>query len=167
MLRALAFAMLLILAALPAPVAAQHLEPTLPDPAAEARAREISKDLRCLVCQNQSIEESNAPLARDLRRIVRERVAAGDDNQAVRDYLVVRYGEWVLLTPRFNSRTLLLWIGPALLLLAGFAVVFALHRRNRRALALAPPPAPLSAEESRRLAELLEQVPPSPPQETR
>ncbi|WP_428248126.1 cytochrome c-type biogenesis protein [Ferrovibrio sp.] len=152
MLKRLAFLLLLCAAA---PALAQHLEPTLTDPAAEARARLLSKDLRCLVCQNQSIEESNAPLARDLRRLVRERILAGDSDQAVLEYLVARYGEWVLLTPRFNQRTLLLWIGPGLLLLAGGAAVFALHRRNRRAMAEAKPAAPLSADESRRVAELL------------
>lgn len=137
------------------PALAQHIEPTLSDPKAEARAREISKDLRCLVCQNQSIEESNAPLARDLRYLVRERIAAGDSDKAVREYLVARYGEWVLLTPRFNQNTLLLWFGPALLLLAGGALVFTLHRRNRKAMTMRAAAAPLSAEESRRVNELL------------
>ncbi|MEL3890257.1 cytochrome c-type biogenesis protein [Ferrovibrio sp. MS7] len=153
MLKQLGFLLLLLLAL---PASAQHLEPTLTDPAAEARARQLSKDLRCLVCQNQSIEESNAPLARDLRRLVRERILAGDSDQAVLDYLVARYGEWVLLTPRFNQRTLLLWIGPGLLLLAGAAAVFALHRRNRRAMAEAKPATPLSADESKRVTELLQ-----------
>ncbi len=152
-------ALLLLLCLLVPQVQAQHLEPTLADPAAEARARVISKDLRCLVCQNQSIEESNAPLARDLRRLVRERIAAGDSDQGVREYLVARYGEWVLLTPRFNERTLLLWLGPLLLLIAGGAVVIGLHRRNRKAIAAQAAPAPLSPEESRRVAELLKTDP--------
>ncbi|MBP7064180.1 cytochrome c-type biogenesis protein [Ferrovibrio sp.] len=152
-------ALLLLLCLLVPQVQAQHLEPTLADPAAEARARVISKDLRCLVCQNQSIEESNAPLARDLRRLVRERIAAGDSDQGVREYLVARYGEWVLLTPRFNERTLLLWLGPLLLLIAGGAVVIGLHRRNRKAIAVQAAPAPLSPEESRRVAELLKTDP--------
>lgn len=157
MLKRLAIVMLLCL--IVPQVQAQHLEPTLADPAAEARARVISKDLRCLVCQNQSIEESNAPLARDLRRLVRERIAAGDSDQGVREYLVARYGEWVLLTPRFNERTLLLWLGPLLLLIAGGAVVIGLHRRNRKAIAAQTAPMPLSPEESRRVAELLKNDP--------
>ncbi len=152
-------ALLLLLCLLVPQVQAQHLEPTLADPAAEARARVISKDLRCLVCQNQSIEESNAPLARDLRRLVRERIAAGDSDQGVREYLVARYGEWVLLTPRFNERTLLLWLGPLLLLIAGGAVVIGLHRRNRKAIAAQAAPTPLSPDESRRVAELLKTDP--------
>lgn len=152
-------ALLLLLCLLVPQVQAQHLEPTLADPAAEARARVISKDLRCLVCQNQSIEESNAPLARDLRRLVRERIAAGDSDQGVREYLVARYGEWVLLTPRFNERTLLLWLGPLLLLIAGGAVVIGLHRRNRKAIAAQAAPTPLSPEESSRVAELLKTDP--------
>ena len=135
------------------PAAAQHLEDRLADPAQEARARELSRELRCLVCQNQSIEDSNAPLARDLRRIVRERIVAGDSDKAVLDYLVQRYGEWVLLKPRFNAQTLLLWLGPALLLMLGGGVVFALYRRQRRAQSVAP--APLDAEEQRRLDALL------------
>ena len=106
--------LLALLFALPA--AAQHLEEVLPNPAQEQRARELSRELRCLVCQNQSIEDSNAPLARDLRRIVRERVVAGDSNGEVLNYLVARYGEWVLLKPRFNLQNLLLWLGPLLFL---------------------------------------------------
>lgn len=151
MLRLLAF--LILLAAVPA--TAQQIEDRLADPAQEARARELSRELRCLVCQNQSIEDSNAPLARDLRRIVRERVVAGDSDRAVLDYLVQRYGEWVLLKPRFNAQTLLLWLGPALLLLLGGGIVFALYRRQRRVPTVAP--APLDAEEQRRLEALLRQ----------
>ncbi len=143
---------LFLFAALPA--AAQHLEDRLPDPAQETRARELSRELRCLVCQNQSIEDSNAPLARDLRRIVRERVVAGDSDKAVQDYLVQRYGEWVLLKPRFNIQTLLLWLGPALLLLLGGGIVFTLYRRQAKAPVAAV--AALNAEEQRRLDALLQ-----------
>lgn len=149
MLRLLAF--LLLLTAVPA--MAQQIEDRLADPAQEARARELSRELRCLVCQNQSIEDSNAPLARDLRRIVRERVVAGDSDKAVLDYLVQRYGEWVLLKPRFNAQTLLLWLGPGLLLLLGGGIVFALYRRQARAERAAP--AALDAAEQRRLEALL------------
>ncbi|WP_374466142.1 cytochrome c-type biogenesis protein [Ferrovibrio sp.] len=145
---------LLLVLLLAAPVAAQHLDDRLVDPAQELRARELSRELRCLVCQNQSIEDSNAPLARDLRRIVRERVVAGDSDQAILDYLVARYGEWVLLKPRFNLQNLLLWLGPALFLVIGGMVVFFLYRRQR--IAPAPAAAPLDAEEQKRLAALLD-----------
>jgi cytochrome c-type biogenesis protein CcmH len=147
---------LLLLAAAPAavmPTWAQQIEDRLSDPAQETRARELSRELRCLVCQNQSIEDSNAPLARDLRRIVRERVVAGDSDRAVLDYLVQRYGEWVLLKPRFNAQTLLLWLGPVLLLMLGGGIVFALYRRQARAQVVVP--AALDAEEQRRLDALL------------
>ncbi|MBX3455997.1 cytochrome c-type biogenesis protein CcmH [Ferrovibrio sp.] len=157
MLKRLAL-LILLLTPLPlvsVPLAAQHMEPTLSDPAAEARARTLSKELRCLVCQNQSIEESNASLARDLRRIVRERIAVGDSDRQVLDYLVSRYGEWVLLTPRFNASTLLLWIGPGLLMALGILAVLMVQRRQRRALAEAPPAAPLSEAERKRLADLM------------
>jgi cytochrome c-type biogenesis protein CcmH len=150
MLKRLVLALLLTLPALPA--AAQHMEATLADPAQEARAHVIAREIRCLVCQNQSIEDSNAPLAADLRRIVRERVAAGDSDRAVRDYLVARYGDWVLLKPRFNLQNLLLWLGPAIFLLIGGAIVAVLYRRQRRAVAAAPP---LDPAEQQRLAALL------------
>ncbi len=131
--------------------AAESIDRPLADPAAEARARDISRTLRCLVCQNQSIEDSNAPLAQDLRQIVRERVSAGDDDEAVRRFLVARYGDWVLLKPPFKGATLLLWLGPVLILAAGGAAVALLYRRQRRQTAA---PAPLSAEEAARLAAL-------------
>lgn len=142
---------LLLLAAVPA--TAQHLDDRLADPAQELRARDLSRELRCLVCQNQSIEDSNAPLARDLRRIVRERVTAGDSDRAILDYLVARYGEWVLLKPRFNAQTLLLWLGPVVFLLIGGIVIFTVWRRQRRA--IVPAVAPLDGEEQTRLAALL------------
>ncbi len=150
MLRKAALLLAILLFALPA--AAQHLEQTLPDPAQEQRARDLSRELRCLVCQNQSIEDSNAPLARDLRRIVRERVAAGDSDDAVLNYLVARYGEWVLLKPRFNLQNLLLWLGPLLLLIVGGIVLAVVFRRNAARSATAPA---LSAEEQIRLQQLL------------
>ena len=132
--------------------AAHAVEPSemLKDPALEARARAISQELRCLVCQNQSIDDSNADLAHDLRVIVRERLVAGDSDQQVKDYLVARYGDFVLLDPPFRARTLILWLGPAALLAFGAVVIaIVLRRRYREA------PAPLSEEESRRLARLL------------
>ena len=119
--------LLLLLAA--APVRAVQPDEILSDPALESRARALSADLRCLVCQNQSIDDSNAPLARDLRILLRERLKAGDsDDQAV-DFIVARYGDFVLLRPRFAPETWLLWIGPFALLL--FAATFLYLRRRR------------------------------------
>jgi len=121
----------------------------LKDPALERRAREISAGLRCMVCQNQSIDDSNAPLARDLRLLVRERLLAGDTNQQVEDYLVQRYGEFVLLKPVFGGHTLLLWLAPALVLVLGAIGAYAALRRR------APPSAALDEEEQRALEALL------------
>jgi len=112
-----AFALLMLLA-LPAAHAVQPDE-IMSDPAKEGRARELSRELRCMVCQNQSIDDSDAPLARDLRLLVRERIAAGDSNSQVLDFLVARYGEFVLLKPRFERQTLLLWLLAPLLLIGG------------------------------------------------
>lgn len=101
----------------------------LEDPVLESRARDLSKELRCLVCQNQSIDDSNAELARDLRVIVRERLVAGDTNEQVLDYVVARYGDYVLLRPPFNTATAALWIGPfVVLLIAAFSVFVWLRR---------------------------------------
>lgn len=124
----------------------------LKDPALEARARAISQEIRCLVCQNQSIDDSNADLAHDLRVIVRERLTAGDSDQQVKDYLTARYGDFVLLDPPMKTKTLILWTGPAALLLLGAAIIAAAARRRR-----ASPAAPLSEDERRRLAQLLDQ----------
>ncbi len=123
----------------------------LDDPVLEARAHKIARSLRCLVCQNQSIEDSNADLAADLRRIVRERVAAGDTDDEVRAYIVARYGDWVLLKPPFKAKTYLLWFGPFLLILAGGIGVW-LYYRRREQLTISP----LSAEEETQLAALLD-----------
>ncbi len=121
----------------------------LKDPALEARARAISRELRCLVCQNQSIDDSNADLAHDLRVIVRERLLAGDSDDQVKAYLVARYGDFVLLDPPLEARTLALWFGPPLLLLLGAGGIYAVLRRRPAAAQ-----APLSEAERRRLAEL-------------
>lgn len=112
-------AALLTAAVLFAPIAAGAVEPDemLPDPALEARAQAVSKELRCVVCQNQSIEDSSAPLARDMRLLVRERLAAGDTDEQARAFLVARYGNFVLLKPPFQANTVLLWTGPLLILL--------------------------------------------------
>ena len=101
----------------------------LADPALEERARIISQDLKCVVCQNETIDESNASLAQDMRRLVRQRVLAGDSNQAVLDYMVDRYGDFVLLRPRVTGQTLLLWFGPFALLLLGGLIVARYIRR--------------------------------------
>jgi cytochrome c-type biogenesis protein CcmH len=129
---------------------AMTIDEKLPDPVEEARAVELSKGLRCLVCQNQSIEDSNADLARDLRRTVRERIAAGDSDEQVKAFLVARFGDWVLLKPPFNGETLVLWIAPLVLLIAGGAIAWTFYRRRPEQ----APPAPLSAEEKARLAAL-------------
>lgn len=125
--------------------AAQAVQPDemLKDPALEARARELSGQVRCMVCQNQSIDESDADLARDLRILVRQRLKAGDSDQQVLDYLVSRYGEFVLLKPRFDLQNALLWGTPILLLLAGGAFMLWSARGKRRTAT----PQPLSAEE--------------------
>jgi cytochrome c-type biogenesis protein CcmH len=104
----------------------------LKDPVLEARARVLSQDLRCLVCQNQAIDDSNAPLARDLRLIVRERLTAGDSDEQVIEYLVSRYGNYVLLKPPFHTNTALLWIAPFALLLISIAVATAYLRGRKR-----------------------------------
>jgi cytochrome c-type biogenesis protein CcmH len=130
----------------------------LKDPTQEARARELSKELRCMVCQNQSIDDSDAPLARDLRILVRERLQAGDSNQQVLDFLVQRYGEFVLLRPRLHWRTALLWLAAPLLLIGGGIVLFLLARRRVRSGvvdAAVPQGGALSADEERRLAGLM------------
>ena len=139
-------------AAEPAPVWAVSPDEVLADPALEARARDISRDLRCLVCQNQSIDDSNAGLARDLRLLVRERLKAGDSDDAVIAWLTARYGDFVRLKPPFQPNTWLLWLGPPLVLAAGAAAI-AWRLGTRRA---APPPAPLSADERARLQRVLE-----------
>ena len=126
----------------------------LKDPALESRAREISKELRCLVCQNQSIDDSNAPLARDLRVLVRERLQAGDSDAGVLSYVIDRYGDYVLLRPPFKAATLLLWVGPfALLALGAAGTVF--YLRGRRGAGAGGDTTPLTEDEARRLDALL------------
>ena len=126
------------------------------DPVKESRARDLSRELRCMVCQNQSIDDSEAPLARDLRLLVRERIASGDSDAQVLDFLVARYGEFVLLKPRFESHTLLLWLLPPLAL-AGGGVALWMHsrRRARSAAADDQDSFKLTAEEEARLEQLI------------
>jgi cytochrome c-type biogenesis protein CcmH len=123
------------------------------DPAKEARARNLSRELRCMVCQNQSIDDSEAPLARDLRLLVRERIAAGDSDAQVVDFLVARYGEFVLLKPRFEPQTFLLWLVPPLVLLGGGAALWVIARRRGKG---APEStASLTPDEEAKLAALM------------
>lgn len=133
-----------------APALAVQPDEILADPALEQRARALSTQLRCVVCQNQSIDDSEAPLARDLRLLLRERLTAGDSDEAAKAYLVARYGDFVLLKPPFNTTTLFLWIGPFLVLAAGIAYL-ALNRRREAS----PAEAPISAEEAEKLKKLI------------
>jgi cytochrome c-type biogenesis protein CcmH len=128
--------LLLVLFALAAPSVAWAVQPdeVLSDVTLEARARALSKELRCMVCQNQSIDDSDAPLARDLRILVREHLQAGESDQQVIDFLVARYGEFVLLRPRFSWHTAVLWLGPAAMLLVGASALLVLARRDRTSL---------------------------------
>lgn len=145
--------LIVIIAALASPAAAQYVDQPLPDPVLEQRARQINKDIRCLVCQNQAISDSNATLARQLRTIVRERVAAGDSDTEVRAYLVDRYGDWVLMRPPLKASTVVLWGAPFAILAAillGVAL-FVVRRRKRDAAPLDP----LSDDEEARLAAIL------------
>jgi len=137
-----------------APASAYEPSEVLSDPVLENRARELSSELRCMVCQNQSINDSNAPLAKDLRILVRDRLMQGDTDEQVMDYVVERYGEYVLLRPRIAPHTYLLWFGPfiVLLLAAGLAVRYF---RNRRADITAEEGTPLSDEERKRVGQLL------------
>jgi cytochrome c-type biogenesis protein CcmH len=142
-----------LLPALVMPALAVLPEEMLPDPALEARAREISKEVRCQVCQNQTIDDSNAPLAADLRRLVRERLSAGDSDAQVLTFLVQRYGDYVLMRPPVRPSTWPLWFGPAAVLIVAIAALALMLRRRRATPAVVPP---LGADEERRLTELLE-----------
>jgi cytochrome c-type biogenesis protein CcmH len=125
----------------------------LKDPALESRARDLSRELRCMVCQNQSIDDSEAPLARDLRLLVRERLTKGDSDQQVLNFLVARYGAFVLLRPPLEWQTLLLWGLPPAALIAGTITLFIMARRRRRA---ASEPDSLTRDEEQRLSTLVD-----------
>jgi cytochrome c-type biogenesis protein CcmH len=147
-------ALIALLAAFLAPTMVYAVTPDeiLKDPALEVRARNLSRELRCMVCQNQSIDDSEAPLAKDLRVLVRERLSNGDSDKQVLDFLVSRYGEFVLLKPPFELHTLLLWsVSPAALMVGIFALLMTARRRKRLA---APSPA-LTEAERRRLSTLV------------
>lgn len=135
-----------------APAAAKEAVPTAEDPAVEARLMALAEELRCLVCQNQTLAASEAELAQDLRREIREMIQAGRSDKEITDYLVERYGDFVLYRPPFKATTVLLWLGPALLVGIGGTVLVTSLRRQR---AQVPMEAPLSAEERRRLSKLL------------
>ena len=158
-----AIAVLLLALALPwlggvAPAHAVEPDEILADPALEQRARDLSRTLRCLVCQNQSIDDSNAPLARDLRVLVRERLVAGDSNAEVIDFVTARYGDFVLLRPPLDAHTIALWAGPFLIMLVGAGITVAVLRHHRRAGALV---GDLTANEHDRVRRLLEGVEPA------
>ena len=153
MMRRLLLAFVLMLLA--APAFAVNPDEVLADPALEARARALSAELRCMVCQNQSIDDSNADLAKDLRLLVRERITDGDSDDQVLNYIVSRYGEFVLLKPRFNIKTVLLWGAPVLLVLAGGLSLLLFARRR----AGKPTGSKLTADEQAKLAELLNPTP--------
>ena len=141
-----------LLLALATPALAVEPSEMLADPALEGRAREIGRALRCVVCQNQAIDDSNAEVAHDMRRAVRERLAAGDSDDAVFAFMVARYGDYVLLKPPFKPGTALLWLGgPLVLLVAGGALLLAARRRR----AVPASPAPLTEEERAKVDSLL------------
>jgi cytochrome c-type biogenesis protein CcmH len=138
------------------PARAVQPDEIMSDPAKEARARDLSRELRCMVCQNQSIDDSEAPLARDLRILVRERIAAGDSDAQVMDFLVARYGEFVLLKPRLNRHTWLLWLLPPLALAGGGFALWSLGRRRAKSGATEDAALyKLTAEEEARLEQLI------------
>ncbi|MDN5788054.1 cytochrome c-type biogenesis protein [Pseudorhodobacter sp.] len=141
----------LALALLASPALAVQPDEILSDPVLEARARALSQDLRCLVCRNENIDDSDADLARDLRLLLRERLVAGDTDAQAVTFIVDRYGEYVLLNPTTKGANLVLWIAGPLMLLIGGAGAFAYLRRRKGA----EPAAPLTAEEEKRLAEIL------------
>lgn len=134
----------------------------LSDPVKEQRARNLSKELRCLVCQNQSIDDSDAPLARDLRLVVRERIKAGDSDEQVMAFVVARYGEFVLLRPPVKVETLILWLTPLFALAFAIWLAFKASIKPREEAARGAPAAPLTADEEKRLSDILADRNPKP-----
>ena len=153
MIMHLRIAFLALVVALGAPIAAHAVQPDemLADPKLEHRARDISGGVRCMVCQNENIDDSNAPLARDLRLLVRERLKKGDSDDQVRDYLVARYGDFVLLKPPFDRQTLLLWGISPLALMLGIGALLMMARRRRQ---VQLKPEALSEDEKRKLDDI-------------
>jgi len=148
MIRKIGFLLLTAAFLAASPLHAVQVDEILPDPALESRARVISSELRCMVCQNQSIDDSEAPLARDLRLLVRERLKAGDSDRQVTDFMVTRYGEFVLLKPRLTWHTAILWAAPILALAAGLVLIFPPMRRRS---VIAPEAAGLTEAERTKL----------------
>ena len=156
-MRRLRFTIALLGALYAAPLLAVQPDEILSDAKLEERARNLSRELRCMVCQNQSIDDSDAPLARDLRLLVRERLKAGDSDEQVLDFLTARYGDFVLLNPPLNAKTVLLWMLPAgMLVVGGVVLLLAMQRRSPGSRASTGAPAALTAEEERKIARLLE-----------
>lgn len=153
-MRRIAVCLLALALLVGAPAHAVQPDEIMQDPAKEARARSLSKELRCMVCQNQSIDDSDAPLARDLRLLVRERIATGESDKQVMDFLVARYGEFVLLKPRLEWHTLLLWLLTPLVLTGGAAALW-WHNRRRHARSNSEGVAKLTADEEARIERLL------------
>jgi cytochrome c-type biogenesis protein CcmH len=154
--RALAFALISI--TMMSPAYAVNPDEILEDPALEARARVVGKELRCLVCQNQSIDDSDADLARDLRVLVRERITQGDSNEEVIDYVVSRYGDFVLLNPPFKLKTYALWFGPWVILVFGVVVIWLFYRRRHTAFSEGNATAnSLNEKEAMRLKKVMEE----------
>lgn len=152
------FALIALFCLVAMPHLAVAVEPgeMLQDPKLEARARALSSELRCLVCQNESIDESQATLAHDLRVLIRQQIEAGKSDQQIRDYLVARYGDFILLKPPFKPETILLWSTPLLILIGGgSAILWSLRRRGSPAPASSEKPQALSATEEERLAALM------------
>ena len=145
----------LLFSLLAAPAVAQYVDQPLSDPVLEKRAQGLHKEIRCLVCQNQAIADSNAHLARQLRVIVRERLEAGDNNDDVKSYLVERYGDWVLMRPPLNASTLILWFAPFVILafVLGGAAMFIIRRRRQQQIGFEP----LDSQEEARLAAILDE----------
>jgi cytochrome c-type biogenesis protein CcmH len=154
MLRSLAVTCLLVLAGLGGVAHAVEPDEVLSDPSLETRARALSAELRCLVCQNQSIDDSNAPLARDLRLLVRERLKTGESDSQIMDYIVARYGEFVLLRPRFSGTTIVLWLSPLVILVLGLWLARGVMQVRPGTESTVPE---LSADDEARLAELLKE----------
>jgi cytochrome c-type biogenesis protein CcmH len=146
-------ALILVLALLASPAFAVQPDEMLSDPALEARARAISETLRCPVCQGETIDDSNAPISRDLRLAVRERLVAGDSDAEVVDYIVARYGEFVLFNPRATGSGLILWLAGPAMLLAGFGIAYLTTRKRARSAEMLA----LSEDDKARLAELLKE----------
>jgi cytochrome c-type biogenesis protein CcmH len=158
-MKRLLFAVTILAAIGSSPVRAVLPDEVMSDPAKEVRARQLSQELRCMVCQNQSIDDSEAPLARDLRLLVRERIASGDSDAQVIDFLVARYGEFVLLRPRFEPQTLLLWLVPPLVLVGGGLVLWLQAQRRKPGAGEIPSDGALTPEEQARLKLLMADEP--------